>query len=96
MSERIKTLIQARLDREGYAAKEWREGEDGLEAVIGRFVIVEDDEDRGLYSGDEGPLTACIVGSPEYHNERILFAITPEGQSGALEVRLDQVDWADE
>ncbi len=73
---RIKEMIERRLSREGWDAKSWREGEDGLEAVIGRFRVIEEVEDDGLYEGDEGELSACVVGSLKYHNESVAFGFT--------------------
>lgn len=79
--------IERRLNEEGFTAQDWKDTDDGITAVLGSFIVIEDDEDEGLYSGDEGELTACVVGAPEYGNERVAFAFKVEGFSEGVEVR---------
>lgn len=50
-----------------------------------KIRALEDDEDEGIYAGDEGTLLIEVVGSPEYGNERIAFSIKTE-QMDAAEV----------
>lgn len=84
--QHVREMIEARLAEEGWTAREWREGEDGLEAVVGRFVVIEGDNDTPPYIDTEGELTACVVGSPERHNERVHFSFTEDGMDAGDEV----------
>lgn len=88
MDERIKEMIQERLDSEGLTADSWREGDDGLEAVLGRWRVSEDEAGSMgmLFEGDEGELTACVVGAEQYKNERVMFHFTPDDQDGGDEI----------
>jgi hypothetical protein len=81
--------IEAALSRENLTAGEWRQSElDGLEAVVeGEWGVIDDDEDRGLFAGDRGQLTACVVGAPEHGNERVAFYFIPAGCDSGDEVR---------
>jgi hypothetical protein len=66
-----------------------------LVAKIGRFRMLEDDEDEGLSEGDEGVLTAQLVGLPEKGNHHISYGLAVDGLSGSLTVRsLDMVEEA--
>ena len=80
--------ITLALVREGITAKDWKDTEeDGLVAVLGRFrVTTDDEEDRGFYDGDEGELTACVVGAAQYGNQRVTFSFTGDGFDVGLEV----------
>lgn len=83
-----KEMIEARCKQEGLTINSWdEEHENGLTAKLGRFVVTtDDDEDYGLYSGDEGELEACVVGSEQYNNRRISFSFVPDGLDGGTEV----------
>ena len=79
--------IEEALAREGFTAQEWIEHPDnGLTAVVGRFVVQTDDEDAGLYGGDEGKLDACVVGAEQYANQRVSWTFTAEGYDEGNEV----------
>lgn len=82
-----KDMISRAVERHGYSVQEWREGEDGLEGVLGQFRVIEEDEDTGLYDGDEGDLIASVVGAAEYGNQRVSFALLMEDYDMANEVR---------
>lgn len=84
--DRIKQMIAARVADEGYTVESWREGDDGLEGIIGRFRVTDnEDEDYGIFEGDEGELIACVVGAQEYHNERVMFNFKADGTDGGNE-----------
>lgn len=87
-----KGMITRAVDQHGYPVKEWREGDEGLEAALGRFRVTVDDDDQGLYEGDEGEVTACVVGAPEYENERVSFSFTSDEMESGMPVHLDQVE----
>lgn len=93
-----KEMIEARAEQDGLAIRGWDEAhENGLTAKLGTYRVTTDDyEDDGLYSGDEGELTACIVGAEQYGNRRVSFSFTMEGYDEGNEVRdlyaLDRVD----
>lgn len=76
--ERIEQALKAR----GWVVEKWREaGADGrLEAVVnpGRFVVIEADDSNGLYEGDEGELSATVVGAERFGNQRVAFTFTPD------------------
>jgi hypothetical protein len=95
MSESDREMIEGALRVFGYSAREWRDGEEGIEAVLGRFRVLADDEREGVFEGDEGTLTACVVGSAYYGNRRVMFGFTPDGNDGADEVDLDNMDPVD-
>jgi hypothetical protein len=81
-------------ERNMLVAAEWRDGEDGREAVLKyRWGVIEEDEDEGLLEGDEGTVTASVVGSPKYGNERVWFGFTADGLDSPVECRpLENVD----
>lgn len=58
-----------------FTVERWAEdGEDGLTAHInGTFTVLDDDDEAGLCSGDSGKLSACVVGTAEYGNQRVMF-----------------------
>ncbi len=76
-------LIAEALSRHGLVidlerGDRWQDGENGTEAVMGgKWHAVEDDDERGLYAdGDDGVLSACVVGAPEFGNERVSITFT--------------------
>lgn len=72
--DRHRTRITARLHSLMLTPKTWRVNDDGeLEAVLGRWRVVEEEENEGLYADDEGELVASVVGAPGYGNERVGF-----------------------
>jgi hypothetical protein len=84
-----RTDIERAAASNGFKVAEWRDTDDGDTAVMeGSFVVVNDEyEDDGLYSGDEGELSACIVGAPQFFNERISWTFITEGYDEGNEVR---------
>lgn len=84
-----KEMIEARCQSEGLTIKEWTETDDGDTAKLGRWVVATDEFDGdGLYHDDEGDLTACVVGSEEFHNRRVHFSFTADGYDTGNEVRV--------
>lgn len=86
--------IEAELEHHMLVAEEWRDGEDGTEAVLKyRWGVIEEDEDAGLFEGDEGRVVASVVGAAKYGNERVSFGFVADGMDGPVECRpLDNVD----
>lgn len=89
-----KTKIEAGLSENGfgYEVQEWREGEDGPEAVLGRFRVLADNEDEGVFEGDTGTLVVCLVGAPEYGNEGLSYGLYLEGRDGPVEASLHDLE----
>lgn len=80
-------MIRDAARRHGFEVAEFYEHEDnGLTGKLGRFRVIEGDDDRGLYEGDEGELEACIVGAVKHNNQRVSFGFTPDGYDSADEV----------
>lgn len=92
MDDRIKGMIEKKLETVGYHAEAWKDTDDGPTAVLGRFKVIEENEDQGLYMDDEGEVTACVVGAPQYGNERVHFTFTPEGYDSGTEADLFSLD----
>lgn len=83
-------MIEARLRTEGYRPESWRASEENAgrpEAVIGRFRVLEDDEDVGVFADTEGVLTATCVGAAELGNLRVAFGFTEDGMDADVEIR---------
>lgn len=92
-----KQMIEDRLSKLGLVPDQWDpESENGLTARFDNdWVVVEEDESRGLYDGDVGKLSACVVGAPEHNNVRVSITFTPEGNdpdSGEEVVPFDDVE----
>lgn len=87
MTER--EMIEDACKRQDFTIQEWdEEHENGLTAKLGRYTVVTPDyEDDGLYEGDEGELTACVVGAEQYHNQRVSFSFIPDGCDAGPDVR---------
>lgn len=90
-------LIEARCKQEGLTITGWAETDDGETALLGRYLVSTPDYDAdGLYEGDEGVLSACVVGSTQYGNRGVSFSFTPEGYDGGVDVSdlwaLDRVE----
>jgi hypothetical protein len=81
-------MIEARVAREELTAVDWFEHEeDGITAKLGRYrVWSEELEDDGIYEGDVGELTACVVGCEEFRNRRVCFTFTADGYDSGNEV----------
>lgn len=74
----------------GHPIKEldgWKFGE--------RVRVLEDDGDEGIFAGDEGVLVLEIVGSEEFHNERICASFITDGCDGGGEVDLGNIEAVD-
>lgn len=91
-------MIEKRCESEGLTIQGWDEQhENGLTANLGTYLVTTSDfEDDGLYEGDEGELSACVVGAAQYHNQRVSFSFMADGMDSGNEVRelyaLDPVD----
>lgn len=86
-NDRFRDMIEKRLDDEGYIAESWREGDDGLEAVVGRFEATSDTGTMGsIFAGERGELTACVVGAQQYNNEHVMFSFTADDTEGGDEI----------
>lgn len=81
-------MIEARCNSEGLTITGWSDTDDGETAALGRWTVLTNDyEDEGFYEGDNGDLTACVVGAEEYNNRRVAFTFTPDGMDSGLEIR---------
>jgi hypothetical protein len=60
-----------------------------------RVRAIADDEDNGVFSGDEGYLILEMVGAPEYHNERVSLGLLAEGFSDPVDVDPDNIEPVD-
>lgn len=91
-----KDMISREVERHGYSVREWRDGEDGLEGVVGHFRVDREDEDAGLCDGDEGSLVASIVGAEQYGNRRVHFGLNVKDYDSSYDVSdLDAVEPVD-
>jgi hypothetical protein len=81
-------MIEEACKREGLTIQGWDpDHENGLTAKLGRYTVTTPDyDDDGLYEGDEGNLTACVVGSEQYNNQRVEFTFIPEDYDSGPEV----------
>ena len=93
VDEREKEMILEDTTARGFTVESWLDHPDnGTTAMfVGRFVAIEDDEDEGIYSGDEGELSACVVGAAQYGNERVSYSLKLEGRD-ETEVDPENVD----
>ena len=83
-----KERIEEFAKHNGFTVLDWREDpDDGLIGVLGRFRVIEEDEDRGLYADDEGELSACVVGAEKYGNQRVALSFTADGYDAGNDVR---------
>lgn len=57
-----------------------------------RVRVIEDDEDNGVYSGDEGYVILETVGSAEYHNERTWLGLLIDGYDSPVDVEPDNIE----
>lgn len=89
--------IEQALELRGLTAQAWdEEGEDGLTAIVGHYTCIEDDERSCSFAGDEGIVTACVVGAAQYGNQRVCFSFQADGNDGGMEVgSLDSFDPTD-
>jgi hypothetical protein len=83
-----KERIEQAVEQAGFSVKSWNpDHENGLTANIGKFTVMSnDEEDYGLYEGDEGTLYACVVGAEQYGNQRVSFSFITEGYDDGNEV----------
>lgn len=82
-----KQMIERRLESEMLVATEWRDSEDGPEAVIGRYKVIEElVEDEPPFLNDRGVLSALQVGAEKHGNQRVLFVFTTDGTTGGDEI----------
>ena len=81
--DRIRKMIEGWLTTWGFKAESWHNDADYEEprpvANIGRFRVLEDDDDQGLYADTEGFVEVSVVGAPEYNNERVALHFTEDG-----------------
>lgn len=86
----MKAWAESQLELQDLKPQEWREDDGYAEprpvAVLGRFRVIEDDESYGLYAGDEGEVTANVVGSSEYGNRRLTLNFCPDDLEEGNEV----------
>lgn len=94
-------MIEAALARHGLKVQEdtpgdeWKVNEDGeLEAHVGRWSVVIDDDDRGLYEGDTGIMFATVVGAPVHGNEhaQICFLSDEHDEGGEEIIPFEEVE----
>ena len=91
-------MIEAYAKQHELTITGWdEEHENGLTALFGQYKVVTPDyEDDGLYEGDEGVLSACVVGAAQFRNQRVSLSFTPEGYDIGNEVSdlyaLDRID----
>lgn len=57
-----------------------------------RVRVIEDDEDNGLFEGDEGFVIIGNVGSAEYRNERVMLAFLGDGFTDPNQCTADQIE----
>lgn len=82
-----KEMIEERCKKEGLTITGWSMTDDGESANLGRWAVTSnEDEDYCLYEGDEGELSACVVGAEQYHNRRVCFSFIAEGMDEGNEV----------
>jgi hypothetical protein len=46
---------------------------------IGRFRVLDDDDEQGFYSGTEGEIFLGVVGGAEHNNERVALHFLEDG-----------------
>jgi hypothetical protein len=81
-------MIQAAADRMGWTINGWDHDEDGdLRANLGRFIVIEGDDDEGLYQDDEGVLFISVVGAARFGNQRAHFGFLTEYTDSPVDVR---------
>lgn len=59
-----------------------------LRGWLGSAHVFDDDEDQGLYEGDEGEVYACVVGAHQYGNVHVAFYFMGEGMDGGMRCEL--------
>lgn len=75
-------IVERALATHGLTADAWENDADNGDrptAKLGRWIVIEDDEDRGLYEGDEGELTCTAVGATEHGNLQSAFYFRGDG-----------------
>jgi hypothetical protein len=81
-------LIEQECERQMLLVESWdEEHENGVTAILGRWRVYHDEyADQGFYVDDEGVLSACVVGSEQYGNQRVSLSFMPSGMDGGVEV----------
>lgn len=85
---RHRSMIEHAVKVQGLTIHSWSFEDDDERDVakLGRFALVEDDEDNGLIENDEGELSASVVGAREHNNERVAFHFKPDEFDMGVEV----------
>lgn len=85
--DRVRPMIEDALKVYGLTAEKFETDEYGdLQAVVtGRWTVNEENEDQGLFEGDEGVLYVSVVGSEEHRNERPHYGFMAEGTDVQIE-----------
>lgn len=60
-----------------------------------RVRAIEDDDDNGIFAGDEGYLIIEEVGSPQHNNVRISTGFIADGYDSDNEVSLNNIEAVD-
>lgn len=86
---RHRAMLERALARHGLEAESWidRDADNDnrpTARISGRWNVVDDIEHEGLYEGDEGTLTATVVGAAEHGNEHVAFYFTLDGADEAI------------
>lgn len=61
-----------------------------------RVRVVEDNEEEGVFAGDEGFVLPCKVGAAAYGNERVMLAFLIDGFDSPVEVTPDSIEQIDD
>lgn len=77
-TKRHEAMIERRCASFGFTIQGWYTDpdDDRIAADLGQAQVIEDDENTGMYVGDQGKLTASVVGAEQYGNERVSFMFT--------------------
>ncbi|MGH2897173.1 MAG: hypothetical protein ACRDMZ_00750 [Solirubrobacteraceae bacterium] len=57
-----------------------------------RVRVIDDDEESGMFAGDEGWLVLETVGAAEHGNERVCFGVLADGFADPVEVQPDNIE----
>lgn len=84
---RVEAILGEQINRPVAEHDGWHFGE--------RVRIIDDDDDKGVFAGDEGHVVIEKVGAPEYGNVRTCVAVLVDGTDAPTEVGLDNIEPAD-